>query len=251
MKSEHITWALSSHPDVIDLIKEIDGSDDIKSACGALADYYESLGGQLLSVKFYDRNDDSRYVRAYFAYPDSIRSLLASLMESGGCPFSREAKRRMQPFDALDIDQSAYVTFPERRFFNEIAKTGHARIAVLPTMIGQGIALVTVGLYGQPFAGPLRHTICNSISHFISAFISRFPEVSTLFEEKVLTNTESELLRILCNGESMDFARKKLSLGEQTARLYLQSSMKKLGAQNTHQLIYKAMLMGEITVWDS
>ena len=247
MNGDCITWALSSHPDVIDLIKEITAAETIEAGCASLASFYGSLECELLSVKFYDCKDDTQYIRPYFIYPDGLLQVSSELMAMGGCPFSKEAKRIMQPFDSYSIDQSRYASFTERRFFREISKTGHKRIAVLPIMIGRGIALITVGLFTQPFSGPLRDTICNSIAHIVAAFISRFPEISTLFEEKVLTGTERKLLRKMCDGQPRDEIAYELGISELTVDIFLTAAKQKMGADNVPQLIYKSMVAGEIS----
>lgn len=244
----HNTLALVPSTALIDVTKQIAAARTVEEACNSLVPFFDALGGELLSVKFYDREDSASSIRPFIAYSEAFLNIAAELMTTGGCPFSKEAKKFMCSFDSDSIDQSQYSSFTERRFFKELSRTGHKHIAVLPVMMGRGIALATVGLYKQPFYGALREKICNSIPAIIAAFLSRFPEINTFFEKKALSVKERRLLQMMFEGCSKTDIAKKMELSEHTILLLIKNAMRKLNAKSEAQFIYRAMVLGEITL---
>lgn len=232
---------------LLGLLQEIANCESIESACIKFDEFMRSFGGQLLSVKFYDSKNESPEIRPFSAYPDAVRKFRNQFTQVGGCPLNREAVKRLRPFSYTTIDRSYYNSLQERRLFRELDKIGHETIAIVPIVCGRGVAVITVGLHNQPFEGPLRMSVSDSVAHVVAAVMARFPEVSTLFDKKVLSSQEREILALACGGMSFETIGAKLRLSSRAVNSFVDSASRKLGAANIPETIYRAISLGEIS----
>ena len=170
----------------------------------------------------------------------------AAMKPAGGCPFAKEAVQRLRPFASSCINRSNYTNLNDKIFFREIDKLDHNDIALLPVVIGRGIAIATVGLNKNDFEGKTRQSICDSIPHVMAAFISRFPEIGTLFERKLLSDLEKTTLVAFTQSGTEKEVSEALGLSEHTISRILDIARNKLCAKNRIDLGVKAMIRGEL-----
>ena len=230
-----------------DKLVEIQKSDSISQACLVLRDYFALLGGELLSIKFCDTMNEADTIRPYTNYPPAVMKIGTVLGMTGGCPFAKESLRLMRPISIREIDRARYNTEMETRFLDEVEELGHTDLAVLPVLIGRGMAMATVGLFDRNFEGQLRAEISDAVPRLLAAFTSRFPEVAILFNRKMLGNREREIIQMLCEGHSEMEISAALQLSTHTLRLLVKNASKKLKASNTPQLVYRCLVLGEIS----
>ncbi|MCJ8309207.1 MAG: hypothetical protein HRU27_11695 [Rhizobiaceae bacterium] len=227
-------------------LAEISTSTDLSAACGVFAEFLESLEAQLLSVKFCDINDRSSNLRPYSTYHKAMHRFRAGPGYPDGCPFSREAMKRLRPFSLQSIDRRAYGNLEDRRFFKELESTGHMDIAVLPVMIGRGLALMTVGLGKNSFSGPKRTLISDTATHFVAAIVARFPDVSRLFERKVLSEAQRQVVLLACEGHSDDEIARQLNLSTVAIGLIFNAAAERLRTKTRSATVYHAVVLGEV-----
>lgn len=235
-----------SLPELLQLASAIRTCRDIESACLLLASLLRQQEITLLSVKFCDIKDKRPAIRAYGAYPGAISQLAADMRDSGGCPMSKEAKKRLMPFDAFAISEQDYPDFLSKRFMQELRKLEHSHIAVVPVIIGQGLMLITAGLEKRKFEGEIRDQLVNVVCCFGVAIVNRFAEIAVLFESEVLSRLEVRVLFLFCSGFCPSEISETIDLNEVTITLILRSVIRKLGAANIGEAIAKALAMGEI-----
>ncbi|MEP0940523.1 MAG: LuxR C-terminal-related transcriptional regulator [Rhizobiaceae bacterium] len=229
------------------LVEKISTADGVEAAACALKQHFLAFDSHLLSVKFCDSADPGNAIRPFTAYPKDVLTVSQQLLSQGGCPFSKEAVRRLQAYDSCTIDRSQYATFLDRRFFMEMDKTGHQHIAIVPVMLGRAVALFTVGLLDKPFKGELRELIVEAIGQSVPAFIDRFQGIKTLFEKKHLSELERKVIQRVCEGLPSSQIEKATGLSEFTVSMLMQNAARKLQASNSQSLIYKALALGEIS----
>jgi hypothetical protein len=227
-------------------LSDIGKTSDLSEACTAFADFLQGLGAQLLSVKFCDVNDRATNLRPYSAYHEAMQQFRAGPGYPDGCPFSREAMKRLRPFSLESIDRSQYGSLADRRFFKELENTGHQNIAVLPVMIGSGLALFNVGLGDATFSVAKRLLISDAAMHFVAAFVARFPDVSRLFEKKILSSTQRQAVLLACEGWSDDEIADKIGLSAVAVRLVFDVAAKRLRTTTRSATIYRAVVLGEV-----
>ncbi|NKB53627.1 MAG: hypothetical protein GKR97_15655 [Rhizobiaceae bacterium] len=227
-------------------IANIGFTSDLRGACGEFAQFMERIDVQLLSVKFCDVGDRANILRPYSAYHEAMQQFRTGPGYPDGCPFSREAMKRLRPFSLESIDRSQYIGLNDRRFFKELEKTGHLNIAIVPIMIGRGLSLITVGLGGSSFTGAVRTLVSDACSHFVAAFVARFPDVSKLFEKKVLTKTQRETVLLACEGLCDEEIGQHLGLSPMAVRVLFESAAKRLGTSNRAATVYRSVILGEI-----
>ena len=228
------------------LLSNIASAKDITAASLNLSEYLRGLGTELLSVQFCDSAEGGNIIRPFFGYPDGVAKVSGQLIENGGCPFTNEAMRRMEALDSCMIDRTAYDTLLDRRFFQEMDKLEHRHIAIVPILLGRSIAMFTIGLGVEPFKGRLREVITETIGQIVPAFIDRFPEIKTIFEQRHLSDLERRLLTLLCQDLELVEIEQKIGLSEITIKLLIKNASRKLQAKNSNRLIYKAIALGEI-----
>ncbi len=227
-------------------IANIGSTTDLGDACKVFARFMDGIEVQLLSIKFCDVGDAANILRPYTAYHEAMQQFRTGPGYPEGCPFSREATKRLRPFSLESIDRSQYKDLSDRRFFKELEKTGHENIAIVPIMIGRGLSLITIGLGGSSFRGTVRSLVCDACSHFVAAFVARFPDVSKLFEKKVLNRSQRETLLLACEGLCDEEIGQRLELSPMAVRLIFESAANRLGTSNRAATVYRSVILGEI-----
>ncbi len=202
---------------------------------------------ELLSIKFCDLQDEKPAIRPYGAYPQIMSDLAVDLRDTGGCPISKEAQRRLSPFDAMGIQQADHFDFLSKRFLQELRKMNHAHIAVIPIVFGRGLAVYTVGLKEKKFEGQLREALIGLICNATAALIGQFPDVSKLFEAKLLSSGEAHCVMLGSNGHSDAEIGAILGFSHFVVDAYFKSAAEKMGAKNRSHLTSRALAKGEIS----
>lgn len=232
------------------LKRALDGvqkADSLSQACQQIAEYWHSLDVELLSVKFCDVNDRTNILRPFSAYHEGMQVFRTGPGYPDGCPFSREAMKRLRPFSLNCIDRAYYPELVDRRFFRELEKTGHQNIAVVPIMIGSGMCLKTLGLSDNGFSGQMRHLIGDASAHFVAAIVARFPEVGRLFEKKVLSQVQQQVVQLACEGFDDEQIAPQIGVSAVTVRLMFDAAAKRLGTTSRAATAYRAVCLGEIS----
>jgi len=230
---------------ILDLLELISGVSDVGAACLCLEEYLSQFGYTLLSVKFCDSEDELPAIRSFGNYPCEIKELSEKLRETGGCPMTQEAIRLLRPFDALAIEDVRYPDFLSRRFLQEIRKTGHSHIAVVPVSLNRGIALFSIGLGEETFTGKVHDFLIATISQTTIFLLTKFPELSQLFVPKVLNPLQSHCLMLHANGANEKQIGHVLKISEFTVQAVLNSCMETLNAHNRAHAAVKAVRLGE------
>lgn len=231
---------------LLDALQGILEAQDITQATAVTSDFVARLDGKLLSLKFADSEVETTVVRPFSAYPKSIRQISIAMQFTGGCPFYKESRKRLAPVYCSAIDRTQYRTLNDRIFFREIDSLGFGDILILPVMIGRGIAVTTIGVPAGKHASSVQCPIKAAYPHIVAAFISKFPEVTTLFEQKRLTKVERQVVSMLSKGQSYDEACRKTGLSQTTLTLLLKSASRKLEASNLVEMGIKAASTGEL-----
>ena len=232
--------------DLLDALQGILESPDVFAATEIVRDLVASFGGELLSLKFSDISGERPLVRPYSAYPDIVRQISIAMQPTGGCPFCKESKKRLKPFGPSSVDRKLYGELNDRIFFRELDRLGFGEILVLPVVIGKGIAITTIGLPMATMDSPSDQVIKGAFPHIVAAFVSKFPTVTTLFEERRLSDTERKVVKALSTGKDMHCVCRELQLSAFTVNTLLASSLKKLDANNLVELGVKAENSGEL-----
>lgn len=235
----------SDSPSIHNFTDLISDATDTETACARLEDYLRQFQCTLLSVKFCDSRDELPAVRSFGNYPCEIKALSEKLRDTGGCPMTKEAIRLLRPFDALDIQPSRYSDFLSRRFLQELKKTGHRHIAVIPVSMNRGIALYSIGLRDRRFEGELHEFLVSTISQVTVLLLKQFPELSKLFVPNVLNFIQSRCLMLHSNGAHENQIAEIMGLSEMTIHAILNSCVKKLEVKNRAQASVKAIQLGE------
>ncbi len=228
-----------------EFIESVSKAADIETACARLEEYLGNLDCTLLSVKFCDSKDKLPAIRCFGNYPCEIKVLSEKLRETGGCPMTKEAIRLLQPFDAMNIKSSRYPDFLSRRFMDELKKTGHRHVAVIPIVLNRGVAMYSIGLGNQSFNGEIQDFLVRTINQVTILLITRFHELTQLFVPKVLNSRQSRCLMLYSNGANIQEICKLLEFGEATVNCILQSCVNKLEAKNLTHAAAKAIRLGE------
>ena len=226
--------------------RKLSQATDINSACILIEQQLKSMEYDLLSVKFCDTLDEKPAIRPFSRYPKPISDLSVALRDEGGCPISKEILIQLRPFDATAIDLANYSGFLEKRFLQELAKIDHLHIAVIPMIFGRGLSVYTVGLNDTRFVGRIRDELINFVSHANTALLCSFPETATLFEPKVLSLQEAQIVTLYGNGNSLSEIAATTGFSELTVHMILQHAAKKLDARSSAHLLTKALASGEI-----
>lgn len=212
---------------------------DIFEACAVLEKHFLSSGYTLLSVKFRNLSDNSSALHPFGKLPCPL-AVLSQPADTDQRTMD-QAPLRFAPFDAMAVDASRYPDFMSRRFLDELTKLGHRHIAVIPVVIGDGLALYTVGLNDVPFSGERRDMLVNIICHATVSILSRFPEAAMLFKPNQLSLTEAEIVLLLANGNTIGEIAENLGYSEFTVSHVVDSASGKLGARSRAHLVAKAL----------
>ena len=235
-----------SVPGILGLVSAVRSCKDIESACLLLESFLLERGIALLSVKFCDIDDRKPAIRPFGRYPCAISQLSTELRENGGCPLTKEAIRRLVPFDALSINEHDYPDFLSKRFLQELRKVDHNHIAVIPVIFGHGLMLVTAGLGDRDFEGDCRDQLVSAVCSFGVAIVHRFSEAAALFESEILSRVEARVLFLFCCGFNRGQIQEIIDLSEITVAIILRNVIRKLGASNIGEAIAKVLAIGEI-----
>lgn len=233
--------------DPIESVNQLRAANDVNWACAVLGQQLRVAGFELLSIKFCDLQDKTPAIRPYGAYPQIMSDLAVDLRDVGGCPISKEAQRRLAPFDAMAIQLADHFDFLSKRFLQELRKMSHAHIAVIPIVFGRGLAVYTVGLKELKFEGQLREALIGLICNATAALIGQFPEVSKLFEPKQLSSREAQCVMLGSNGHSDLEIGAILGFSEFVVNEFFNSASEKLGTKNRAHLTSRALAKGEIS----
>ncbi len=225
----------------------ISRSDDLHSTCLLVEDYLAHHDMSLMGVTFCDLEGGLPSIRAFRRHSEAVLKLATVLKDKGGCPVINEAKRLHHCFDALQIDRSRYPEFLNKRFLDELAKSGHKHILVIPILLGQGLAIFSIGTREQRLTDDLRVFLINAICQSTVAIIDRFPDVTKLFAPKRLSTFEAEALMFCSNGYSNSDIADLLKISETTINIVFDNASKKLGTHNQAHAVSKALAVGEIS----
>ena len=233
--------------ELIPALQKISDATDVLEACLAIKQYTLSLNSELLYLIICDKDYLVNTAPVYSGYPEYFNQIIIDLRQIGGCPFIKEATRLLRPINSTAVDRSRYASTLEKRFFMEIEKLDHDHIAVIPVVYGRGVLIASIGFYNQPFSGQLHERVCGAFPHIAVTWLSRFPEIKALFEKKVLTEFERDLVQMLCDGFSLSEICKEVGLSAHTVDLIISQTAGKLGAVNREQLSLRALVLGEIS----
>ena len=233
--------------DPVESVSQLRNANDVNWACAVLAQQLRLANFELLSIKFCDLHDEKPAIRPYGAYPQIMSNLAVDLRDTGGCPISKEAQRRLTPFDAMAIQQAEHFDFLSKRFLQELRKMNHAHIAVIPIVFGRGLAVYTVGLNESRFEGQLREALIGLICNATAALIGQFPDVSKLFEAKELSSNEARCIMLGSNGHSDFEIGTILGFSEFVVKEIFKNAAQKLTAKNRSHLTSLALAKGEIS----
>ncbi|MEM7068309.1 MAG: helix-turn-helix transcriptional regulator [Pseudomonadota bacterium] len=225
----------------------ISNSDDLYSACLILEDYLSYYDLQLRSVVFGRAGATNPENRAFRKDPQVLVNLSAELRETNGCPVFGKASRLRHAFDALQMRKDEMPCFLSKRYLDELAKLGHKSIAVIPIGIGSGLAAFSIGMGDKYFAGELRASLVYAMCQISIAIISRFPDVTKLFETRCLSTFEAEVMLLCANGFSNSEIAQITNLSERSVNMLFDNAALKLGARNQAHAISKSLAKGEIS----
>jgi DNA-binding CsgD family transcriptional regulator len=235
--------------EIIDLptfCEKLSKAKDVETGCVLIKDHLQLVELDLLSVKYCDTLGQKPSIRPFSAYPKAISEVSQALMADGGCPIAKEVLIRLKPFEVGEIDKTRYVEFLDVRFLQELQKMDHKYIAAIPIVIGRGIALYTIGLGDKPFAGDVRDELINFICHANTALLCAFPGIAQLFDPKILSLQEAQMVFHYGNGDRFSEIAAAFGYSEHTIQMMLQGAVEKLGAKNLPHLLTKALASGEI-----
>ena len=194
------------------VLQSVGSCSSLNHACGIAQAYIKHLGHDLVSVFFCSNDDSVPAIRPFRNLPQPLIDLAPKLQQFGGCPPKQEAQRLLQPFDWKAIPKSRYPDFVSQRFFAEVQKLPYASVFAVPVVIGGGIAVFTVGVSETGFNPQRREELIIAICQFATAMISRFPELSKLFEPKTLTTLQASALLFAIQGLSNSQIAESLDL---------------------------------------
>ena len=228
-------------------VRLISKADDVHSACLYLKSLLADNKTSLFGVTFCDLQSGSSSIRAFCGYPEALQKMSSKLKVRGTCPIVNESIRLGRTFDLLQVDRDQYSDFLGKRYFEELEKLGHRHVAVVPLMLGRGLAIFTIGTNDRHLDGDLKSLLINSICQTTFAIIDRFPNVTKLFEARNISTVEAEALLLCSNGYSNSEISEFFGLSETTVTLMFDNASRKLGTRNQAHAVAKAVAIGEIS----
>ena len=229
------------------VLHAINKSSSLNGACLVAQKYFRQLDHDLVSVIFCSNDDTEPTIRPFRNLPQRLVDLAPKLQQFGGCPVKKEAQRLLQPFDWMTISKSTYCDFMSQRFLSEVQKLPYASIFAVPVVIGSGIGVFSVGIMDTDLAAEKREEIIVAVCQITTAMISRFPELSKLFEPKTLSALQASALLFAIQGLSNSQIAESLGIGEVATSILLKSAQHKLQASNLAQAVAKALAYGELS----
>ena len=236
--------------DLIDLQKIarlISRSGDLRYSCLLVKNYFSRNNMELRTVAFCDLENEYPTIMAFRNDPQELTGIATELHETIGCPEINKAVECHYPFDALKLSKNEQPDFLTKRYLNELAKFGHQSIAIIPIRIGRGLAVFSVGLFDSPFAGELRSSLISTTCQITIAIISRFPNITKLFETRCLNPLEAKVMLLCSNGFNNSEIGNIINLSERTINMVFDNVAAKIGAKNQAHAVSKAVAMGEIS----
>jgi len=233
--------------DLRETIGLISTADDVHTVCLHLEKHLAANGIKLFGVTFCDLRSRKPTIRPFCGYPEALRKMSGSLKETGGCPVVNESLRLGCSFDLLQVDRSLYSDFMGKRYFEELDKLEHVHIPVVPLMLGQGLGIFIIGTHDQRLDGDFKASLVNTVCQTTFAMIDRFPDITKLFESRILSTIEAETLLLCSNGYRNSEIGKIFGVSELTVKLIFDSAARKLGSKSQAHVVAKALAMGEIS----
>ena len=233
--------------DIRKVTRLIASAGDVKDACQILARHLRHIELKLISVNFCDLEGEQASIRPYRDMPEALASLSNQFIHLGGCPIIKEAKKSRRPFDALNIDRNVYSEFLEQRFLDELVKLGHRHVLVLPVAFGKGLSNFVVGTGDREISLKLQTELFEGIGQSLGAIITRFPEITKLFETKCLSTVQAEILFLVSIGTNPQDIAKLTGHGKFTIDALLKNAQDRLGANSTTHAVARALALGEFS----
>ena len=229
------------------VIQLVSQSSSLNDACVVAQKYFKQFDHDLVSVIFCSNDDTVPTIRPFRDLPQRLVDLAPKLQQFGGCPPKKEAQRLLQPFDWMTIPKSRYGDFMSQRFLTEVQKLPCASIFAVPVVIGGGIGVFSVGIRDAKLSAEQREELIVAVCQTATAMISRFPELSKLFEPKTLSALQASALLFAIQGLSNTQIAESLGIGEVATNIVLKSAQEKLKAANLAQTVAKALAYGEFS----
>ncbi|NKB54321.1 MAG: hypothetical protein GKR97_19280 [Rhizobiaceae bacterium] len=237
----------TSHQEIRNTLQRLSESSNLNDACVIAQKYIKRLGHNLVSVIFCSDDDSAPAIRPFRDLPQSIVDLAPKMQQVGGCPPKKEAQRLLQPFDWKQISKSRHSDFLSQRFLTEVQKLPYVSVFAVPVVIGGGIAIFSIGIMDTSEGAGSREQLIVAVCQIATAMISRFPEVSNLFEPKRLSTLQASALLFAIQGLSSAEIAATLGLGEVALGLVIKSAQERMKANNFAQTIAKALAYGEFS----
>ena len=235
------TWV-----DLTLIIEQLRVSDSLEAASETLKSFLGQFDIRLMSVKFADSWDQCPAIRPLSGYPHCIGEVCVKLQSQGGCPFTKEAISRLEPFELNDIDRSKYASPLDNKFFMTLEQECLHDILIVPIKIKRALALYTMDLSSAKFNTITKSSVYEIFEAATREFVSQFPAISTLFEQTHFSKIEGQILAMQCLGFSAERIVAETELSELTIKHILKNAAEKIGAKNMEQLIYRAMRLNEL-----
>ena len=237
----------TSHYEIRAVLQLVSECSNLNEACAIAQKCVKHLGHDLVSVIFCSNDDSLPAIRPFRDLPKSLVDLAPQMHKVGGCPPKKEAQRLLQPFDWKSIPRTNYSDFLSQRFLSEVQKLPYSSVFAVPVVIGGGIGVFSVGITDPKLDPQRREDLILALCQIATAMISRFPELSKLFEPKNLSTLQASSLLFAIQGLSNSQIADSLGLGEVAVGLVLKSAQEKLKATNLAQTIAKALAFGEFS----
>lgn len=237
--------ATTSKSEIRETLLKLNKCTSVADACVIAERYFGLSGHTLISVVFCSHDDSQPAIRAFRNLPDGLTELAQRLPQVGGCPPKKQAQKHLLPFDWKTIPKSDHPDFLSQRFLAEVQKLPYASILAVPVVIGGGIGLFSVAIADKQSVHQAREEVISAVTQIATAMICRFPELSTLFETKILTTIQTTVLLFAMQGLSNAEIARSIGLSETAICLIIKSAQNALGAGNLAQTVAKALAHGE------
>ncbi|MEX0346127.1 MAG: hypothetical protein AB3N20_14480 [Rhizobiaceae bacterium] len=229
------------------VIRLIASASDVNDACKILARHLKHIELKLICVNFCNLEGENASIRPYRDMPEALTTLSNQFHLLGVCPIIREAKKDRRPFDALNLNRNVYCEFLEQRFLDELSKLGHRHVLVLPAAFGRGLANVVVGTGEREISLQLQAELFARVGQSLAAIITRFPDITKLFETKCLSTLQAEILFLISIGTSLDDISRLTGRGDLVINALLKNAQERLNANSIPHAVARALALGEFS----
>lgn len=233
--------------DIRKVIRLIASANDVNDACKVLARHLKHIELKLICVNFCDLEGEHASIRPYRDMPEALTTLSTQFRHLGGCPIIRQSRKDRRPFDALNLDRNLYSEFLDQRFLDELSKLGHRHIPVMPVAFGRGLANVVVGTGGREISLQLQAELFARVGQSLAAIITRFPDITKLFETKCLSTLQAEILFLISIGTSLADISRLTGRGDLVVNALIKNAQKRLNANSTPHAVARALALGEFS----